>query len=129
MGGDCEFLGRDLGGYAPHTSLLDASRLDDLLSLGGEPTEDDFVSLALMGPALQLFNSIWKYVKVCVESALASHELVSLYLRAVRNPLDMRTGQNTGNRHHCTIITIIMSELQLIFSVQYSLRSFLQSPS
>ena len=63
LGGDLDFLGRDLGDSEECPSVF-AGKVDDLVFLGDETGEDDVLSRFLAGPALSAFHMMWKRVKV-----------------------------------------------------------------
>jgi hypothetical protein len=63
LGGDCHFLGKDLGGFE-RPSVYDDVYQDDLMLLTNNRGEDDILTRFLSGPILRAFHSIWKYFKV-----------------------------------------------------------------
>ncbi|KAI1390718.1 uncharacterized protein F4822DRAFT_394279 [Hypoxylon trugodes] len=56
LGGDCDFLGRDLSDVAPYPSVLSGQDSDKLLFLGSGQSNDDSIARFLVGPALQVFD-------------------------------------------------------------------------
>lgn len=75
LGGDCDFLGRDLSDVSPYPSVFSGHDNDDLLFLGDEPANDDFLAKLVVGPALQVFHYFWKPLKV---SAVSRYLVVEL---------------------------------------------------
>lgn len=64
LGGNCGFLGRDFCNRAPFTSLFDNLNRNDLLFLGENFGEDDFLTRMLLGPGMDCFHQIWMRIKV-----------------------------------------------------------------
>ena len=66
LGGNCQFLGRDLADEPPFMSVFDRNNRRDLVFLGEDNGEDDSFSRLVTGPGLRLFHWIWKHFKVGV---------------------------------------------------------------
>lgn len=64
LGGNCGFLGRDLGDLAPFSSVFSSSNEADLVFLGEDTGEDDLLSRLFRGPGMRLFHHLWKPLKV-----------------------------------------------------------------
>ncbi|KAI1774217.1 hypothetical protein F4818DRAFT_76629 [Hypoxylon cercidicola] len=60
LGGDCDLLGRDLKDEPPYPSIFSGHNNDDLLFLGYEPGDDDFLTKFLVGPALRALHCCWR---------------------------------------------------------------------
>ena len=63
LGGDCHFLGKDLGGFQ-EPSVYDDVYQDDLMLLSKRRGENDILTRFLSGPILQAFHCIWQHFKV-----------------------------------------------------------------
>jgi len=64
LGGGCDFLGRDLGGYT-QPSVFAKMHQNDLAILNSSiHGEDDFFTRFLLGPILSIFHRFWRYKKV-----------------------------------------------------------------
>ncbi|KAI0834736.1 hypothetical protein F5Y06DRAFT_306613 [Hypoxylon sp. FL0890] len=63
LGGDCDFLGRDLSDVPPYPSIFASQNRDDLLFLGDEPGDDDLLARFLVGPVLKVFHGCWRTLK------------------------------------------------------------------
>ncbi|KAI1458917.1 hypothetical protein F4805DRAFT_106702 [Annulohypoxylon moriforme] len=66
LGGDCDFLGRDLSNVFPHASVYSSQHRSDILFLGDEPGDDDLLARFLVGPALEIFHVCWRTLKTPV---------------------------------------------------------------
>ncbi|OIW32997.1 hypothetical protein CONLIGDRAFT_676812 [Coniochaeta ligniaria NRRL 30616] len=64
LGGNCQFLGRDLGDLPPCPSVFASSNIRDLVFLGEDTGEDDLLSRLFRGPGMRLFHHVWKPLKV-----------------------------------------------------------------
>ena len=66
LGGNCQFLGRDLGDEPPFPSVFDSSNHRDLVFLGEDNGEDDYFSRLITGPGMDLFHWARRLFRVCV---------------------------------------------------------------
>ncbi|OTA94639.1 hypothetical protein M434DRAFT_383139 [Hypoxylon sp. CO27-5] len=81
LGGDCGFLGRDLSDVPPYPSIFSSQDSSDLLFLGDEPGDEDFLTRFLVGPALTMFHYCWRPLKRPVSDLenQASGDQIALY--------------------------------------------------
>jgi hypothetical protein len=64
LGGGCDFLGKDLGGFVQPSVYHDMHR-DDLMLLNNKRGEDDILTRFLSGPVLKAFHCcFWRFFKV-----------------------------------------------------------------
>ncbi|KAI0884242.1 uncharacterized protein GGS22DRAFT_194807 [Annulohypoxylon maeteangense] len=66
LGGDCDFLGRDLSNVFPYPSVYSNQHRNDMVFLGDEPGNDDFLARFIVGPALKAFHICWRSMKTPV---------------------------------------------------------------
>ncbi|KAJ2901424.1 uncharacterized protein MKZ38_001854 [Zalerion maritima] len=62
LGGQCEFLGRDLANH-PYKSVFHQDHVDDLIFLGNVVEENDAFSRFLLDRGLRWFHWGWRHVK------------------------------------------------------------------
>ncbi|KAI1375119.1 hypothetical protein F4677DRAFT_446623 [Hypoxylon crocopeplum] len=77
LGGDCDFLGRDLSDVAPYPSVLSDHNSDELLFLGDELGNDHLLARILIGPVLSVFHRFWRSFKTPLpdlESQVPDHK-------------------------------------------------------
>ncbi|OTA67176.1 hypothetical protein K449DRAFT_430367 [Hypoxylon sp. EC38] len=81
LGGDCGFLGRDLSDVPPYPSIFSSRDSRDLLFLGDEPGDEDFLARFLVGPALTMFHYCWRPLKRPVSDleSQTSGDQIALY--------------------------------------------------
>ncbi|KAI1411910.1 hypothetical protein F5Y13DRAFT_180515 [Hypoxylon sp. FL1857] len=91
LGGDCDFLGRDLSDVPPYPSIFSRQDRHDLLFLGDEPGDDDLLARFLVGPVLKMFHSCWSPLKGSMpdleNQATTLHQYSDEKIRAVVHTL------------------------------------------
>ena len=106
LGGNCQFLGRDLGDEPQFPSVFSGPSKHDLIFLGEDTGEDDLLSRLLKGPGMRMFHRVWKPLKVRISSwlPLDSDEsmLVTIASRSLR-AWEVRAPGGTASFHTCAI--------------------------
>ncbi|KAM7200109.1 hypothetical protein V8F33_004042 [Rhypophila sp. PSN 637] len=59
LGGNCQFLGRDLGDDLRLPSVFNGSNREDLVFIGDDTGKEDLISRSIKGPVLRFGHRLW----------------------------------------------------------------------
>jgi hypothetical protein len=114
LGGGCDFLGRDLGGYTQPSVYAEIYQNDLTILNSDIHGEDDFFTRLLLGPVLSIFHRFWRHKKVmCTWDLLLTSVLTGCRRHS---PLIPETQRLRTTRLHCIITMMPTSERSLTYS-------------
>ncbi|KAK0715491.1 hypothetical protein B0H67DRAFT_241578 [Lasiosphaeris hirsuta] len=104
LGGNCQFLGRDLGGERPFPSVFSGRNKQDLIFLGEDTGEDDILSRLLKGPGMRMFHRVWKPLKVCFPTMSSYQSLLDPINDLGKQKAESRGGESTGGEKEASYL-------------------------